>query len=136
MDAGNWEIPSAAAMRALHKVGEHRWVLEINGEIAGFVRANRLGRRLQVIVHPQAYTHARAMIAYGVREMYPTRAIRCCLPEYQGEVGVSLEEEGFRFVGTQVALVRQLTAPVRAESRVLRPILEPNLGPARTVSGH
>jgi hypothetical protein len=136
LDASNWEIPSAAAMRALQQVGERRWVLEIGGEIVGYMRTHRLGRRLQVIVHPQAYAHTRAMIAYGTGEMYPTRAVRCCLPEYQGELGIALEEEGFRFVGTQVALVKQLAVPARVENRVLRPVLEPRLDPARTVSGH
>ena len=135
LDAPSWDIPSAAAMRALQQVGEQRWVLEIGGEILGYMRTHRLGRRLYLLVHPQAYAYVRQMIALGVREMHPTRAIRCCLPEYQGELGTSLENEGFRFVGTQVALVKQLAAPVRAENRVLRPILEPNLAQVRTASG-
>jgi len=128
-------MPATAAARALHKVGEQRWVLETGGEILGYMHTNRLGRRLRVLVHPQAYAYARSMIAVGAAEMYPTRDIHCCLPEYQSELGIALEEEGFRFVGTQVALIRQLTAAVRAENRVLRPVLEPTLGPARTASG-
>ncbi len=135
-DAAHWEIPSAAAMRALNQVGEHRAVLDIDGEILGYLRTRRLGRRLDIIVHPQAYTHARAIIRQGVSDMYPTRSIRCCLPEYQGELGVALEEEGFRFVGTQVAFVKQLAIPQRAESRVVRPLLEPSLGPARSIPGN
>lgn len=135
-DAAHWEIPSAATVRALNQMGEHRFVLDVDGEILGYVRTRRLARRLDIIIHPQAYTHARRLIQRGVSEMYPTRAIRCCLPEYQGELGIALEEEGFRFVGTQVAFVKHLSVPQRAESRVLRPILEPSLGPARTVSGN
>ena len=136
LDSTAWDIPSPAAMRALQQVGEQRWVLEIGGEILGYMRTRRLGRRLYLLVHPQAYSHVRAMIARGVAEMHTTHAIRCCLPEYQGELGISLEEEGFRFLGTQVALVKHLAAAVRAESRVLRPVLETNLSSIRTASGH
>ena len=135
LDATSWDIPSAAAMRALQQMGEQRWVLEVGGEILGYMRTRRLGRRLYLLVHPQAYSYVRSMIALGVREMHAPRAIRCCLPEYQGELGISLEEEGFRFVGTQVALVKQLATPVRAENRILRPVLEPNLGTIRSASG-
>lgn len=136
LDSTSWDIPSAAAMRALQQVGEQRWVLEVGGEILGYMRTRRLGRRIYLLVHPHAYSYVRPMIALGVREMHAPRAIRCCLPEYQGELGISLEEEGFRFVGTQVALVKQLAAAVRAENRILRPILEPNLGTIRSASGH
>jgi hypothetical protein len=135
LDAASWDIPSAAAMRALQQMGEQRWVLEIGGEILGYMRTRRLGRRLYLLVHPHAYSYVRKMIALGVREIHARRAIRCCLPEYQGELGISLEEEGFRFVGTQVALVKQMAAAVRAENRVLRPILEPNLGTIHSTSG-
>lgn len=134
-DAAYWEIPPAAAMRALNQVGERHSVLEIGGEIVGYVRTRRLAHRLDIIVHPKAYTHARQLIRQGVVNMYPTRAIRCSLPEYQGELGIALEEEGFRFLGTQVAFIKHLAAPQRAESRVKRPLLEPSLGPARTISG-
>jgi hypothetical protein len=133
-DASYWELSSAATMRALRQVGDGRWVLEIQGEVNGYVHANRLSRRLEILVHPQAYAHARAMIAHGVRDILPARAICCCLPEYQGELGIALEEEGFRFLGTQIAYVRHLTALVRAEARVVRPILEPKLGTAQTAS--
>jgi hypothetical protein len=136
LNSTSWDIPSPAAMRALQQVGEQRWVLEIGGEILGYMRTRRLGRRLNLLVHPQAYAHVRPMIARGVREMHTRHAIRCCLPEYQGELGISLEEEGFRFIGTQVALVKQLAAAVRAENRALRPILETNLSRIHTASGH
>lgn len=136
LDASHWDIPPSTSMRRLSKVGEHRWVLEIDGEIVGFVRTNRLGRRLQMLIAPSAYRYARQMIAYAIAEMTPIHYVRCSLPEYQGELGTHLEEEGFRFVGTQVVFVRQLTAVARSENRVVRSVLELTLGSAHTISPH
>jgi hypothetical protein len=133
IDASRWDASSLAAS-ALQKVGEKRWVMELDGEILGYVQIARLGRRLQLLVHPKAYGFARQMIACGAGELRGTRPIRCCVPEYQGELGRSLEDEGFAFVGTQVVLSRQLAGLVRNENRVARPVREPSLEPARTVS--
>jgi hypothetical protein len=130
IDASHWEITSVAAT-ALQRVGERRWVHEGDGEILGYVQATRLGRRIQILVHPKAYDIAAAMIAAGVAEMRGNRPIRCCVPEYQGELGRSLEEAGFAHIGTQVALCKQLAGLVRSEQRVARPVREPALEPAR-----
>jgi hypothetical protein len=132
IDATNWEIPSAAAMRAVRRVGERRWVLDVDGEIQGYMRTSRMSRRLQLILHPEAYHFAQQVVSLGISDLAPARAIRCCLPEYQGELGSYLEEDGFKFVGTQVVLLKQMTVAVRAESRVRRPVLEPTLGTVRT----
>jgi hypothetical protein len=113
-------------------VGERRWVLEIDGDIQGFMRTSRLSRRLHLILHPEAYRFAQQIVSLGVSELAPMRAISCCLPEYQGELGSYLEEEGFHFVGTQIVFLKQMTIAVRAESRVRRPVLEPTLGTVRT----
>jgi hypothetical protein len=135
MDASHWDASSLAAS-ALQKVGEKRWVLDVDGEILGYVQVTRLDRRLQLLLHPKAYHLARQMIAGSTSELRGTRPIHCCVPEYQGELGRSLEEEGFAFIDTQVVLSKQLAGLVRNENRVLRPVRESALEPARTVSGH
>jgi hypothetical protein len=110
-------------------------VLEVSGDVVGYMCLTRLGNRLSLLIHPQVYRFARQMIERGVAEAWAGQPVRCCLPEYQGELRQSLEEAGFQYVATQVVYVKQLAAAVRAENRVLRPVMEPSLEPARTI-GH
>ncbi len=136
VDASSFDLASAAALRAVQNVGDRRWVLDVNGDILGYMRTQRLGRRLALFLHPEAYRFAGQMVAAGLTDLWPLRNIRCALPEYQSELGTALETAGLRFVGTQVVMVKQLVVLARAESRARRPVLERTLGPARTSSGH
>ncbi len=133
--ASDWDLPGPATLRGLQRVGESRWVLEIEGDILGYVRAVRLTRRLQILVHPDAYQYARSMIALGVGSLFPRQRISCCLPEYQGGLGAFLQDEGFVLAGQQAVLVRHVAKTVREEKQVLKPVLERSLEPARTVGG-
>jgi hypothetical protein len=135
IDSRYWDRSVASARQATQRMNEHRWVLDVGGEVAGYMCLTRLGRRLSLLVHPQAYRYARQMIERAVAEARTRSQVRCCLPEYQGELHQALEEAGFEYVATQIVYVKQLAAAVRAENRVLRPVMESSLEPARTV-GH
>lgn len=134
LDAGSFELHGAAPVRAVQRVGDQRLVLDLGGEILGYMRISHLARRLHLLLHPQAYEYAPGMITTGVAELAPLPMVRCVLPEYQSELGTPLEEEGFRFIGAQVVLLKSLTVTARAETRAVRQVLEPNLGTARTAS--
>jgi len=131
--------------------GERCYVLEQNGDIVGYVRASYLEHRLELLLHPQAYPLAGALVRGGLaglaasREADPRRLTRlverplrdpvyCCLSAYQGGLSEALESNGFRFLACQAQLVREIIASVKERVPVLQPVRERGLEPvaART----
>jgi len=127
--SSDWEDPIGRTLTHLQRLGERRWVMEGDGRLVAWVRVSRLERRLELLVHPEAYGYAPALIRLGLRHLSPLRNIRCLVPEYQGALGRILEDAGFHYVGTQAVLVKHLMAPVREGKRVVTSLLERTLEP-------
>lgn len=136
LGAADFETPGPTTVRSLPVVGERRWVLDVDGDILGYMRVTRLPRRLYLLIHPDAYRHTPALIAAGVADLAPRRRVYCAVPEHQGGLGVFLEQAGFSYVAGQDALVKHLVVLERGEKRVQKAVLERKLEPAHTVSGH
>jgi hypothetical protein len=145
------EARTAADWECRWRPGERCYVLEQKGDIIGYVHASYLEHRLELLLHPQAYPLAGALVRGGLaglafpHESDPRRLARlmerplrdpvyCCLPAYQGGLSEALETNGFRFLACQAQLVREITAAIKERVPVLQPVLERGLEPvaART----
>jgi hypothetical protein len=145
------EARTAADWECRQRLGERCYVLEQNGDMAGYVRVSYLEHRLELLLHPQAYPLAGVLVRCGLaglassRETDPRRLARlmerplrdpvyCCLPAYQGGLSEALTAHGFRFLACQAQLVKEIIAIVKERVPVLQPVRERGLEPvaART----
>lgn len=145
------EARTAADWECRQRLGERCYVLEQNGDITGYVRASYLEHRLELLIHPQAYPLAGMLVRYGLAGLTSPREaeqrllarlverplrdpVYCCLPAYQGGLSEALTAHGFRFLASQVQLVREVPAVIKERVPVLQPVRERGLEPvaART----
>ena len=145
------EARTAADWERRQRLGERCYVLEQNGDITGYVRASYLEHRLELLIHPQAYPLAGMLVRYGLAGLTSPREaeqrllarlverplrdpVYCCLPAYQGGLSEALTAHGFRFLASQMQLVREVPAVIKERVPVLQPVRERGLEPvaART----
>lgn len=127
--AARWPGGPAAAL-------EERLVLEAEAGIVGFVclERGRRGHRLQIMVD-SAHRHLATPLlqaALGVAADWAPVPIICSLRGYLAELGFVLEGAGFRQVGEQTLLAKEMAVRVRQRLRIFEPVLERALEPARS----
>ncbi|MEW6231570.1 MAG: hypothetical protein AB1566_04535 [Chloroflexota bacterium] len=130
LSSDDWGLPKGRWPGNLFTSKEGRYVLEVEGQVQGFVLATRATNTLEIMVHPEAYHHAAALLRQGLSELAPAAGIYCALPEHQGGLSHVLEETGFRHLGSQALLVKHMVTRIRERERVLKPVLERGLEPA------
>ncbi|NLE76657.1 MAG: hypothetical protein GX605_07890 [Chloroflexi bacterium] len=95
------------------------FVILDDGEVVGVLRLKPGPKAhwLDLLLHPQAHHRAGAAIAHGAAQLQRSldRPVYCAARDYQGGLQGPLEAHGFRRVGSQALLVRQLAAYVRVE---------------------
>ncbi len=130
LSSDDWGLPKGRWPGSFGGHGRGRYVLEVEGQVQGFLLAARATKTVEIMVHPEAYHYAAALLRQGLSELAPAAGIYCALPEHQGSLGHVLEETGFRHQGSQALLVKHMVARIRERERVLKPVLERGLEPA------
>jgi hypothetical protein len=117
--------------------GPRAYVLTLAGEIKGYLCVSKEANetRLRLLAHPDAHEAVRVLLAAGLAELGidQTLPLTFVVPEYGSWVVGTLEQAGFRHVGTQPLLVKHTVAWVRAPEPRRRPVMKEILEPAPTV---
>jgi hypothetical protein len=103
-------------------------VLEKKGEIVGCLtaRPGRIGHWLYVLLHPQAYDQADALLAHGLaalRDVSPG-PVYCSVREYQGGLRAVLQDAGFEPFVSRALIVKHTAVRVADAARTLMPALD------------
>ncbi len=130
-----WEAPAAGWRAWLGGKPEARLILEVEAGVCGYLRLapSWQGHRLEMMIHPQRREMAGHLLQAGLNLLadYPPLPLYCALRGYQAELAGVLEPAGFRAVGSQSLLVKQMAVRVRQRQRIFQPVLERALEPAR-----
>lgn len=111
-------FPQAGLSRAVRG-----YVLEEAGEVMAYLQVHRgpLGAWFDVMIHPQAETSARHVLAHGLLALGEdwSKPVYCCVRRYQEWLREPLMALGFESFASSVVLGKRLVVPV-AESELAR----------------
>lgn len=116
----------AATERRSRGRGAADIVVEHDGRIVGWLRTapNRAAGRLDMMVDPEQWPAADALIGWGLRDLGPSRPVYAAVPAYAGPVRERMLAAGFMQAGEYALLAKRLTQPVRA-GRPVRATVKP-----------
>jgi len=98
------------------------WVLREGHELAAFIHTNtgRVATWMRLLIHPNATTKPKLIVRAALATSKATQdhPVYCCVRKYQSWLQRPLEDEGFKYWGSQAVMVKHMTKAIKQQPQL------------------